>query len=469
MRVLVVGGGGREHALVDRLAREAPAARLLAAPGNPGIAARAATVPVAADDLDRLEALAREREVDLAVVGPEAPLAAGIADRFEAAGLPLFGPSAAAARIEASKAFAKRLMREWGVPTADFEVFDDAEAARDYVGAAPVPLVVKASGLAAGKGAIVCRSREEARAAVDALMMERRFGAAGDEVVIEAFLEGVELSAFFLCDGEDAFPLVPSRDYKRAEEGDRGPNTGGMGAYAPAGDPRAGVAGDAPTGAAEGGAPDPAVERAGLLETVRRRITLPVLEGLAARGAPYRGFLYAGLMLTERGPQVIEFNCRLGDPEAQVVLPLTGSDLLEPMAAIARGERLGRWEAGAAAGAALVTVLASDGYPEAYETGQPIRIPPGLEDEEHRVYHAGTALRDGSLVTAGGRVLGVVGLGDDLETAAARSRAGAEAIAFEGKRWRRDIGWHAGASGLAEAGRDARQAAATRRTGAANA
>lgn len=426
MKVLVVGSGGREHAIVDKLCRDAPSAEILAAPGNPGIASLARTVPVPASDIPALADLAEEEGVELTVVGPEVPLADGLVDAFEARGLAAFGPGRAAARIEASKAYAKRLMQRKGVPTADFRTFTDPAAARAYVEAGEGPVVVKASGLAAGKGALVCRSRAEAAAAVDALMVEARFGEAGHEVVVEELMEGEELSVFFLTDGERAVPLLPSRDYKRALEGDRGLNTGGMGAYAPAG-------GDPGPGARPGES---------LVELVERAIAQPVLEGLAEDGAPYRGFLYAGLMLTPEGPKVVEFNCRLGDPEAQVVLPLTGASLLEPMAAVARGDGLGAWDPDPSGRAALITILASGGYPESYEKGKPIRIPERLEAEDRRIYHAGTSRRDGTLVTAGGRVLGVVGLGPDLETAARRSREGAEAISFEEKHWRRDIGWH---------------------------
>lgn len=421
-----MGGGGREHALADKLRRDAPEAGIFAAPGNPGIAEAARTVPIAADDLKGLADFAADREVDLTVVGPETPLAAGIADLFGRRGLPLFGPARGAARIEASKAFAKRLMRERGVPTAAFEIFADADRALDYVSSLHPPVVVKASGLAAGKGAAVCRTREEAVAAVRQMMVEGRFGEAGREVVVEEFLDGEELSVFFLADGEEAAPLLPSRDYKRVAEGDRGPNTGGMGAYAPAGP--------------SGGGP---AARAELVERVRRTIALPVLEALAERGTPYRGVLYAGLMLTAEGPKVVEFNCRLGDPEAQAVLPLTRSDLVAPMAAVARGEGLAGWRPEVEKGAALVTVLAAEGYPGAYETGTEIRIPAELKaKQELRLYHAGTARRNGTLVTAGGRVMGVTGLGGDLAEAAARSREAAQHIEFRGKRWRRDIGWH---------------------------
>lgn len=422
MRILVVGGGGREHALVDKLHGDAPDATLFAAPGNPGIAELAETVPIGAGELEKLAGFAEAERIDLTVVGPEGPLAGGIAELFEHRGLPLFGPSAAAARIEASKAFAKKLMRERGVPTAEFEVFTDPDEARDYLRAGEGPIVVKASGLAAGKGALVCEDRREAAEAVEDLMVAGRFGDAGRTVVIEERMEGAELSVFFLTDGEVAAPLVTSRDYKRVDEGDRGPNTGGMGAYAPAGIP--------------GGS-----SREALVHEVEASIARPVLEGLAERGEPYRGFLYVGLMATDEGPKVVEFNCRMGDPEAQVVLPMTTSNLVEPMLSIARGESLDGWEAESRAGAALTTVLASGGYPGEYGVGHPIHLPVDRGDEV-RIYHAGTDRRDGRLVTAGGRVLAVTGLGSDLAEAARRSREAAEQVEFAASHWRRDIGWH---------------------------
>lgn len=418
MRVLVVGSGGREHAIIDKLRRDEPAAELYAAPGNPGTGELAENVPLAADDVDGLAAFARAEDVDLTVVGPEAPLAAGIVDRFLSCGAPIFGPTAGAARIEASKAFAKRLMRRQQVPTADFAIFTEAGEASDYVRALGGPLVVKASGLAAGKGAIVCPTTEEALAAVEALMVENRFGEAGTEVVVEECMEGPEISVFFLTDGERAVPLLTSRDYKRVGEGDRGLNTGGMGAYSPA----------SPSDTA-------------FLDEIQRKIVQPVLEGLAQEGHPYRGFLYAGLMLTDDGPRVVEFNCRMGDPETQVVLPLTASNLLEPMRAIAHGEGLGEWGAHPVPGAALVTVLASAGYPESSDTGRPIELPP-MDPDTVRVYHAGTAREAGVLVSSGGRVLGVTGLGANLKEAARNSREAAARIHFDGVHWRRDIGWH---------------------------
>ena len=416
MKLLVVGGGGREHAIADKLRRDLPEGTIFAAPGNPGTEAVAASVPVDTRDLESLAAFAADERVDLTVVGPEVPLADGIVDLFDDRDLPIFGPIRAAAQLESSKAFAKELMRDVGVPTAAFGVFNDPERAAGYLQELEPPVVVKASGLAAGKGVIICESLEEARRAVEEIL-GGRFGEAGRDVVVEEFLRGEELSVFFITDGERAVPLVSARDHKRLQEGDRGPNTGGMGAFAPV----PGIGSE-------------------LVETVRRTVAIPVLEELAARGIPYRGFLYVGLVLTPDGPKVLEFNCRLGDPEAQVVLPLTRGNLVEPMTAIARGEGLSDWQLPSPAGFALVTVLASGGYPESYPRGLPITVPDGIESERLRVYHAGTAIRDGQLVTAGGRVLGVTGIGDSLTEAGERSRATAGAIEFENKHWRRDIG-----------------------------
>ncbi|MCL7971638.1 MAG: phosphoribosylamine--glycine ligase [marine benthic group bacterium] len=417
MNILIVGSGGREHAIAAKLRRDDPGATIYVAPGNPGTEGPGQNVPLAASDLAGLADFAAEKSVDVTVVGPEQPLADGIAEAFGARGLPLFGPSRDAARLESSKVFSKRMMRDCGVPTAGFEVFTDFDRAADFVSGIEPPIVVKASGLAAGKGAIVAESVDEAHDALRAMLVEERFGDAGREVVVEEFMPGEELSVFFLCDGENAVPLVPSRDHKRRFEGDRGPNTGGMGAYAPVAD-----------GTAD------------LVERARLEVADPILQGMAERGFPYRGFLYAGLMLTPEGPKVVEFNVRLGDPEAQVVLPLMGASLAEPLAAVARGESLAGWEAEPLAGSALVTVVVSGSYPGSYPKGLPMEVPSDLHGEHVHVYHAGTARKDGQLVTAGGRVLGVTGLGDDLEGAARRSREVAARIRFEGAAWRSDIG-----------------------------
>jgi phosphoribosylamine--glycine ligase len=352
------------------------------------------------------------------VVGPEAPLAAGIVDRFQAKGLPVFGPTRDAARIESSKAWAKDLMREAGVPTAEYRVFRDRQAAEDYVRERGAPIVVKASGLAAGKGALVCATVEEALEAVGSMLGHMVFGEAGREVVVEECMEGEELSVFAVADGEQVLLLLPSQDHKRVGEGDTGPNTGGMGAYAPVG-----------------------IATPEVLAEARARVFLPTLRAMATRGCPFRGLLYAGLMRTADGLKVVEFNCRFGDPETQVVLPLMDSSLLELMAIVAEGGSLAgrgvRWKDGAA----VTTVVASGGYPGAYEKGKEIRIPGGLENDGLTVFHAGTALRDGHLVTSGGRVLAVTAVGATVAEAADRSRGGAAAIRFDGAYYRRDIGW----------------------------
>lgn len=420
MKILIVGSGGREHALAWRLARDAPDAEMFIAGGNGGTAGLARTIPVAAGDLDGLVAWAEAEHPDLTVVGPEIPLAEGIADRFAAKRLPIFGPTAAAAEIESSKAFAKSLMKRSGIPTAAFETFADLAAAESYIRGHGGPLVVKASGLAAGKGAVVCDTTEEALDAARDMLGSRAFGSAGDQVVVEEMMRGEELSVFALTDGVEVRTLVPAQDHKRVGEGDTGPNTGGMGAYAPV-----------------------SVATPELLDRIEREVLLPTVAAMADAGRPFRGLLYAGLMLTSEGPKVVEFNCRFGDPETQVVLPLLKGSLLEPMLAIARGEGLGGSPAlEAAAGAAVTTVVASHGYPGDYRKGVPIEIAPAIDEaDDVLVFHAGTAMRDGRLVTAGGRVVAVTGLGGTVAEAAARSRWGAERVEFEGAFFRRDIAW----------------------------
>jgi len=418
MKILIVGNGGREHALLWKLRRDAPAAEFFITLGNGGTAPLARSVPIPPTDAPALASWAAGEGIDLTVVGPEAPLAAGIVDQFASHGLAAFGPTRAAAAIEASKAYAKELMRRAGVPTAGFERFTDFEAAERYILSRGGPMVVKASGLAAGKGAVVCDDEREAVDAARAMLVGNAFGAAGREVIVEERMEGEELSVFALCDGERALLMLPSQDHKRIGVGDTGPNTGGMGAYAPVS-----IADDA------------------LLRRVHDEIFLPTLAALRTDGHPFRGLLYAGLMLTADGPKVVEFNARFGDPETQVVLPLLASSLLDPLLEIAQGGTL----AGAALdwrpAHALATVLAAGGYPGAYRSGDPVEIPAWIEeDDDVIVFHAGTRSEGGRLLTAGGRVLAVTAVAPTLAAAAARSREAADAIQFEGKYFRNDIG-----------------------------
>lgn len=420
MRVLIVGGGGREHALAWRLRQENPTAHILAAPGNPGIAQVAECIPVPTGNIEGLLECARRENVAWTLVGPEAPLASGIADAFGAAGLPLFGPTRAAAMLETSKAFSKALMIEAGVPTARAITCGDLRSAQRAIDELGAPVVIKASGLAAGKGVIVCQTVEEARAAARSMLDENAFGEAGATVLVEEFMRGEELSLFVLTDGERVVPLPPARDHKRLLDGDRGPNTGGMGAYCPVSLDDAGV----------------------LVEDVLERIARPTLDRMRARGTPFSGLLYVGLMLTADGPKVVEFNCRFGDPETQAVLPAIDptQSLSELMAIIARGETIPLASRFDATRSAVTTVLASAGYPEHPRTGDRIEIPPVPSDV--LVFQAGTKYdAGGALVTAGGRVAAVTGLGDSFDDAQRQSLEFARAIAFESKQFRSDIGW----------------------------
>jgi phosphoribosylamine--glycine ligase len=419
MKILLIGNGGREHALLWKLHQEAPGAQFYITGGNGGTTSLATALPFQPTDLTGLAGWAEANAIDLTIVGPEAPLDAGIADIFQARKLPLFGPTRGAAAIEASKAYSKELMRRAGVPSAAFATFTELEPAEAYIREQGAPIVVKASGLAAGKGAVVCETVGEALDAVRSMLRDAEYGTAGSEVVIESFMEGEELSIFALTDGEQVLTLLPSQDHKRIGEGDTGPNTGGMGAYAPVS-----LVDDA------------------LLYRVRHEILLPTLAALRDDGHPFRGLLYAGLMLTAEGPQVVEFNARFGDPETQAILPLLRSSLLEPLLAIARGDSITGASLDWAPATALTTVLAAGGYPGPYAKGQEITIPDWImEDENLEVFHAGTALRGDTLVTAGGRVLAVTGVGATIDSAAELSRAAAAAISFEGKQFRRDIGW----------------------------
>lgn len=417
MRVLVLGSGGREHALVRRLAQD-PSNAVLCAPGNPGIAQIAPVFSLDLKNPDEALALARREHVDLTVVGPEVPLSLGIADAFINNGQLLLGPTAAAAQLETSKAFAKSFMDRHGIPTARFHIADSQADALDVIrhGSFGFPVVVKADGLAAGKGVVIAQTREEAEDAIRAAMSAGRFGSAGERVVIEEYLTGPEVSYFVLSDGQRALPIGTAQDHKRIFDDDRGPNTGGMGAYAPS----------------------PLVDAA-LDAAIRRDIVQPVIAGMAADGHPFRGFLYVGLMLTPNGPRVIEFNVRLGDPEAQVLLPRIAEPLTPLLADAARGAL--KADACRFTGETLVgVVIASRGYPESSESDQPIEGIDAAERAGTAVIHAGTAVRQGRLVTAGGRVLTVVAAGSDFEQAMARAYKGVRAISFPGMQFRTDIG-----------------------------
>lgn len=419
MRILMVGNGGREHTLLWKLKKDAPTAEFFATQPNGGMAALAEGVEISPVDIEALAGWAASKSIDLTVVGPESPLAAGITDRFRAKGLPVFGPSAAAARIESSKAYSKELMRNAGVPTAEFRIFRDLPAAQDYVREKGAPIVVKASGLAAGKGAIVCDTEDQALHAIREMMEDLRFGEAGREVVIEECMRGEELSVFALTDGKGTLELLPSQDHKRVGEGDTGPNTGGMGAYAPV-----------------------SLVNPELMKDVEEKVLRPTLRAMEADGSLFQGLLYAGLMLTSEGPKVVEFNCRFGDPETQAILPLLTSSLLEPIATIAEGGSVAGMRLNWHSGGAVTTVLASEGYPGSYEKGKAIELPPTLaEDPDLFVFHAGTRLSTEGLINTGGRVLAVTGLGDSLGDASRKSLVGADAVNFEGKYYRTDIGW----------------------------
>ena len=417
LRVLIVGSGGREHALLWKIGQSTRVAEIFVAPGNAGTAVSAQNISISDSDIDELLNFAQEKQIDLTVVGPEVPLALGIVDAFQAAGLAIFGPTQAAAQLEASKAFAKEFMHKLGIPTAASQTFTNFEDAVETLqcNVSTNGIVVKASGLAAGKGVVVCDNAAQAEAALREMLLEGAFGAAGAEVVIEERLSGPELSLLVLTDGKTAVPLSPARDHKRAYDHDQGPNTGGMGAFAP----------------------PPDVDDA-LIDQIMYTIVQPTIDGMAALGTPYTGVLYAGLMLTADGPKVIEFNCRFGDPETQVVLPLLASDLMELMLACVSGY-LNPDMVQLHPGACATVVMAAPGYPASYPKGLPIT---GLDavPEDVMVFHAGTAVKDGQLVTSGGRVLAVTARGDDLGTAVSRAYAGVAKVHFENAHFRQDIG-----------------------------
>lgn len=418
MKVLLVGGGGREHALAWKLRRDDESLELVAAPGNPGIATLGRCVKADPGDAAALLELAKAEKPDLTVVGPEAALAAGIVDRFCEASLPIFGPTRAAAEIETSKAFAKDLMTAAGVPTARAVRHTDATAARRSVREFGAPVVIKASGLAAGKGVVVCGSIEEADEAIDAMLLRSIHGAAGSEILVEEFMQGEELSLLALTDGHAVLPMLPAQDHKRLLEGDNGPNTGGMGAYAPV-----------------------SIADAPMVDRILDEVFRPTLAALHDRGRAFTGLLYAGLMITDGGPKVVEFNCRFGDPETQALLPLLESSLLEPLAAIARGERLSRGDALQwRNGASVTTVLAAAGYPDTPRKGDVIDV--GELPEGTMLFHAGTTrTASGQLATAGGRVAAVTAVAESFAEACRRSVEGAACVRFEGRHFRADIGW----------------------------
>ncbi len=413
MKILVVGGGGREHAIIRKLKENASVTTVYALPGNGGIASDAVCIPIGACEIDRIVEFAVTSKIDFAVVSPDDPLVLGCVDRLEDAGIPCFGPRANAAVIEGSKIFAKDLMKKYGIPTAAYEVFDSMEQALAYVETAPLPTVIKADGLALGKGVTVAMTREEARGAVREAMQDKKFGSSGERIVIEEFLEGPEVSVLAFTDGKTVKPMVSSMDHKRIGENDSGPNTGGMGAIAPN-----------PFYTPE------------IAERCLREIFLPTVAAMNAEGRPFRGCLYFGLMLTPNGPKVIEYNCRFGDPETQAVLPLLESDLLTVMQATSAGT-LADTEVRFSTGASCCVVMASKGYPRSYEKGFEIHLPTALTDS---VFVSGATLRDGKLLTGGGRVLGVTAVEDTLRKAVLTAYRKLSEISFQNAYYRKDIG-----------------------------
>ncbi len=421
MKVLIIGSGGREHALAWKSAQSAEVSRVFVAPGNAGTAREAGVenVPVEATDIDRLVEFAKQESIDLTIVGPEAPLVAGIVDRFAAAGLRCFGPTQQAAQLEGSKRFTKEFLARHAIPTAEYASFTDPAAAIDYIRSRGAPIVVKADGLAAGKGVVVARTEEEAIEAVNRMLAENGFGEAGRCVVIEEFLEGEEASFIVMVDGERILPLATSQDHKPRDDGDKGPNTGGMGAYSPA-----------------------PVVTSELHEQIMTRIIRPTVQGLAAEGTPYKGFLYAGLMITPDGtPKVLEYNCRFGDPETQPILMRLRSDLVALCLDACEGKlnhRSAEWDPRAALG----VVMAAGGYPGSYRKGDVITGLPA-DTPDLKVFHAGTKVVDGNVVTNGGRVLCVTALGEDLAEAQRRAYDAVARIRWEGVYYRTDIGFRA--------------------------
>ncbi len=411
MKVMVIGGGGREHAIIKKLKESKHVTQLFALPGNGGIAQDATCVDIGAKDIDKQVAFAKENQIDFAVVAPDDPLVLGAVDALEAAGIPCFGPEAKAAIIEGSKVFSKNLMKKYNIPTAKYEVFSDMDAALSYLDTAPIPTVIKADGLALGKGVIIAETKDDAKAAVRSMMEDKVFGESGSNIVIEEFLTGPEVSVLAFTDGKTVVPMVSSMDHKRAKDGDKGLNTGGMGTIAP----------------------NPYYTKE-IADVCMKTIFIPTIEAMNKENRTFRGCLYFGLMLTKDGPKVIEYNCRFGDPETQVVLPLLKGDLLEIMQSVRNGT-LDACEFSFADGAACCVIMASNGYPEHYEKGFPITMPKG-----ELIYVAGAAQKDGQLVTSGGRVLGVTAVAENLKTAIDKAYQLTEKVQFENAYKRNDIG-----------------------------
>jgi phosphoribosylamine--glycine ligase len=417
MKVLVVGGGGREHAIVTKVSESKRVDKIYAAPGNAGIAALAECVDISVMDADGLVAFAKKESIDLTIIGPDDPLVAGVADAFTAAGLRVFGPAKNAAIIEGSKAFSKDLMKKYGIPSAAYETFDNPEAALNYLESAKMPIVLKADGLALGKGVLICNTLEEAKEGVKTLMLDKQFGSAGDRIVIEEFMTGREVSVLCFCDGTHIKPMTSAQDHKRAKDGDKGLNTGGMGTFSPS-----------PFYTDE------------VDKFCREHVYQPTMDAMKKEGRDFTGILFCGLMLTADGPKVLEYNARFGDPEAQVVLPRMKNDIIDVMEACIDG-KLDSVDLQFEDNAAVCVVLASDGYPEHYEKGKVIT---GLEKfdsaDGYYCFHAGTKLENGKVVTNGGRVLGVTAKGDDLKKARANAYAATDWVSFENKYMRHDIG-----------------------------
>jgi len=419
MKILVVGGGGREHTLVWKISQSPLIEKIYCAPGNAGISQLAECVPIIDTDIDELLKFADKNQIDLTVVGPEAPLALGIVNAFQSQGLQIFGPSKKAAEIESSKIFAKYLMEKYHIPTAAYKTFDRYEEAKKHLDSVSIPTVIKADGLAAGKGVLICLSKQEAQEALQKMMVQRIFGDAGNKVVIEQYLRGQEASVLAFTDGVNILPLVSAQDHKPIFDGDKGPNTGGMGAYAPA-----------------------ILVNEEMLKTVQEKILEPAIKGMALEDRPYRGVLYAGLMITKQGPKVVEFNCRFGDPEAQAILPLMNNDLVLLLLACSEGN-IENINLQTRNKFAVCVIMASGGYPGKYQKGTEII---GLDrkfDDEVIIFHAGTKLLNGKFVTNGGRVLGVTALGDNVEEAIKRAYQAVGKITFDGAYYRKDIGYKA--------------------------